>query len=61
MDADVLRESKAGGCSLPFGAGAREGREGGGQIFSSWMVISICQCQDVGDPQARGTAVFVQF
>lgn len=29
MDAAVLRESKAGGCSLPFGAGAREGREGG--------------------------------
>lgn len=29
MDDAVLRESKAGGCSLPFGAGAREGREGG--------------------------------
>ena len=35
-----------------------EGREGGRQIFSSWKVISICQCQDVGDPQARGLFSF---
>lgn len=29
MDADVLTESKAGGFSLLFGAGAREEKEGG--------------------------------